>query len=63
MSKPEQDPTIKVKVNGHPLKMMVDSGAAFTCVQPQDATHLPMSGQHVRMLGLGLGSGLKELNN
>lgn len=58
MSKPEQDPTIWVKVNGHPLKMMVDSGATFTCIQPKDAKHLPMSGHHVRTIGF---EGIRQL--
>ena len=58
MSGPEEDPMVCVKVNNQPLKMMVDSGAAFTCVQPKDATHLPMSGKFVRTIGF---EGIKQL--
>lgn len=58
MSGPEQDPTIVVKVNDQPLKMMADSGAAFTCIRPEDAIHLPMSGQLVRTIGF---EGVKQL--
>ena len=58
MSGPEQDPTICVKVNDQPLRMMVDSGAAFTCVQPKDATHLPLSGKFVRTIGF---EGIRQL--
>lgn len=58
MSGPEQDPTILVKVNDHPLRVMVDSGAAFTCIRPKDATHLSMSGKFVRTIGF---EGVKQL--
>ncbi|XP_061127087.1 uncharacterized protein LOC133146985 [Syngnathus typhle] len=37
---------------------MVDSGAAFTCVRPEDAIHLPMSGHFVRTIGF---EGIKQL--
>lgn len=37
---------------------MVDSGAAFTCIRPKDATHLPMSGQWIRTIGF---EGVKQL--
>jgi len=58
VSGPEQDPTILVEVNNQPLTMMVDSGAAFTCVQSKDAIHLPMSGKFVRTIGF---EGVKQL--
>lgn len=58
MSGPEQDPTIVVKVNNRPLEVMVDSGAAFTCIRPEDAIHLPMSGQLIRTIGF---EGVKQL--
>ncbi|KAL6473215.1 hypothetical protein MHYP_G00194030 [Metynnis hypsauchen] len=38
--------------------MMVDSGAAFTCIRPEDAIHLPMSGQWIRTIGF---EGVKQL--
>ena len=50
--------TIKVKVNNRPLEVMADSGAAFTCIRPEDATHLPMSGQLIRTIGF---EGVKQL--
>ena len=37
---------------------MVDSGAAFTCIRPEDAIHLPMSGQLIRTIGF---EGVKQL--
>ena len=58
VSKPEEDPTIWVKVNSRPLQLMADCGAAFTCIRPKDATHLPMSGNHVRTIGF---EGIKQL--
>lgn len=58
MSGPERDPTIVVKVNNRPLEVMVDSGAAFTCIRPEDAIHLPMSGQLIRTIGF---EGVKQL--
>ena len=58
MSGPEQEPTIEVKVNDEPLTVMADCGAAFTCVRPKDAIHLPMSGQLVRTIGF---EGVKQL--
>lgn len=36
---------------------MADCGASFTCIQLEDAIHLPMSGQLVRTAGL---EGLKQ---
>ena len=54
----ERDPTIEVKVNNRPLEVMVDSGAAFTCIRPEDAIHLPMSGQLIRTIGF---EGVKQL--
>ncbi|XP_061634473.1 uncharacterized protein LOC133480455 isoform X2 [Phyllopteryx taeniolatus] len=47
-----------VRVNDHPLLAMVDSGAAFTCIRPEDAMHLPMSGRFVRTIGF---EGVKQL--
>ena len=47
-----------MKVNNRPLEVMVDSGAAFTCIRPEDAIHLPMSGQLIRMIGF---EGVKQL--
>ncbi len=58
MSGPEEDPTIVVEVNNKPLEVMVDSGAAFTCIRPEDATHLPMSGKFVRTIRF---EGVKQL--
>ncbi|KAI4871735.1 hypothetical protein NFI96_008945, partial [Prochilodus magdalenae] len=37
---------------------MMDSGAAFTCIRPEDAIHLPMSGQWIRTIGF---DGVKQL--
>ena len=51
MSGPERDSTISVKVNHLPLKVMVDNGAAFTCIRPEDATHIPMSGKLIWTIG------------
>ena len=47
-----------MKVNNRPLEVMADSGAAFTCIRPEDATHLPMSGQLIRTIGF---EGVKQL--
>lgn len=58
MSSLEQDPTIVVEINGQPLELMADSGAAFTCIRPEDATHLPMSDQLIRTVGF---EGIKQL--
>ena len=58
VSKPEEDPMIWVKVNGHLLKAMVDSGAAYTALKPGDAKHLCLSGNHVRTIGF---EGIKQL--
>ena len=58
VSGPDQDPVIRVNVNGRPLELMADCGAAFTCIRPDDATHLPMSGKHVRTIGF---EGVKQL--
>ncbi len=45
------DPTILVGVNGQLLEVMVNSGVVFTCIGPNDAKHLPMSGKFVRTIG------------
>uniref|UniRef100_A0A8P4KC93 Peptidase A2 domain-containing protein n=1 Tax=Dicentrarchus labrax TaxID=13489 RepID=A0A8P4KC93_DICLA len=37
---------------------MADSGAAFTCIRPEDAIHLPMFNQLIRTIGF---EGLKQL--
>ena len=47
-----------VKINGRPLKVMADSGAAFTCIRSNDAIHLPMSGQFIRTIRF---EGIKQL--
>lgn len=49
---------ILVEVNGRSLEVMADCGAAFTCIRPEDAIHLPMSGQLVRTIGF---EGMKQL--
>lgn len=55
---PEDDPVVWVEINGRRTKMVVDSGAAYTCIQPQDATHLQRSGQFARTIGF---EGIKQL--
>lgn len=49
---------IRVEVNRRSLELMVDCGASFTCIRPEDAIHLPMSGQLVRTIGF---EGMKQL--
>ena len=58
MSGPEREPTIEVKVNDRPLEMMADCRAAFTCIRPEDAMHLPLSGQLIRTIRF---EGIKQL--
>lgn len=42
---------LQVQVEGRPTPMMVDTGAMYTCVSPNYALHLPMSGKFVKTVG------------
>ena len=51
MSGPDRDPTVWVTVADKPVNLMADSGAVYTCVRPEDATHLSFSGHYIRTVG------------
>lgn len=58
VSLPDADPTVFVKINGREVELLADSGAVFSCLQPKDASHLPLSGHYVRTIGF---AGLSQL--
>ena len=53
-----EEPTLTVKLEGKQTSMLVDTGACYTCVNSEDATHLPMSDKFIETIGF---SGTKQV--
>lgn len=47
----EQEPTLLAQLEGRSTPMMVDTGATYTCVSPNNASHLPRSGKFTKTIG------------
>ncbi|XP_059848893.1 E3 ubiquitin-protein ligase Siah1 isoform X1 [Hypanus sabinus] len=47
----DEEPIVQVMLEGQLTPMMIDSGATYTCVQPQYALHLPMTGTFIKTVG------------
>ena len=56
---PEQEPIIHVNIEGKMIPMMIDTGATCTCIRKEYASHLPLSGQYIQIVGF---SGKTMLN-
>ena len=54
----DEEPMLQVLIEDEPTLMLVDTGATYTCVSQQYATHLPMSNKLVETIGF---SGYKQL--
>ena len=54
----DKEPLLQVQIEGKQTPMLVDTGATYTCVSPNYATHLPMSEKFVATVGF---SGIKQL--
>ncbi|XP_059830613.1 uncharacterized protein LOC132396762 [Hypanus sabinus] len=46
-----EEPIVQVMLEGQLTPMMIDTGTTYTCVQPQYALHLPMSGKFIKTVG------------
>ncbi|XP_046899565.1 uncharacterized protein LOC124483259 isoform X2 [Hypomesus transpacificus] len=54
----EAEPLLQVLVGGRPVEMMIDTGAAYSCISAREASHLPRSGELIKTVGF---SGLTQL--
>ncbi len=54
----DQEPMLKVNIEGKPINLMLDTGASFSCLNPRYASHLPMSGKYMKTVGF---SGVTQL--
>ena len=54
----DEEPMLQVLIEDEPTPMLVDTGATYTCVSQQYATHLPMSNKFVETIGF---SKIKQL--
>ncbi len=44
-TKADQEPILQIEIEGKTTPMMVDTGAVYTCVNSNYASHLPLSGK------------------
>uniref|UniRef100_A0A4W5Q3E0 ribonuclease H n=1 Tax=Hucho hucho TaxID=62062 RepID=A0A4W5Q3E0_9TELE len=44
----DQEPMLQVQIENRGTPMMIDTGATYTCVSPNYASHLPMSGKYAK---------------
>lgn len=49
-TKAEQEPILQVKIEGKTTPMVIDTGAAYTCISLNYAYHLPMSGKFAKIV-------------
>lgn len=47
----DQEPMLKIKIEGKTTPMLVDTRAVYTCVNSNYASHLPLSGKFAKTVG------------
>ena len=57
-SNADQEPMLQVKIEDKITPIMLDTGATYSCLSPNYASHLPRSGKFVKTVGF---SGLTQL--
>ncbi len=50
-TKADQEPILQIDLEGKTIPMMVDTGAVYTCVNSNYASHLPLSGKFAKTIG------------
>lgn len=55
----DQEPMLQVQIENRDVPMKVDTGATYTCVNPNYASNLPLSGKYTKTVGF---SGQMKLN-